>query len=340
MILTDNLTIDVRLNSIYNDCGDNMIKKITVYNTDCTNPHINLATEKWLFDSVEENEVILYLWQNKNTVVIGKNQNAWAECDTAAMDKDGVTLARRISGGGAVFHDLGNVNFTFIANSDNYNLERQLNVIKTACKGADIDTEFSGRNDILAQGRKFSGNAFYNSGGRAFQHGTLLISADMEKMQKYLTPSKAKLASKSVKSVKSRVINLSELNSELDCKKMKEYMTEAFQKVYGLNAEIKTVDINADIENLSKEYGSKEYLYGVAIPFSVSCENRFNWGSIQLNLNVKCSVITDVQVFSDSMDHTVADKIKNALMNCAFEKNAIKKVVTDDIYSMLERILP
>lgn len=317
-----------------------MIKKLTVYNTDCTDPHINLATEKFLFDSVEAGEIILFLWQNKNTVVIGKNQNAWVECDTAAMNRDEVTLARRISGGGAVFHDLGNVNFTFIANSDDYDLERQLNVIKTACKGADIDTEFSGRNDILAQGRKFSGNAFYNSGGKAFQHGTLLISADMNKMQKYLTPSKAKLESKSVKSVKSRVINLSELNPALDCNKMKEYLTWAFQKVYGLYAQIKDIELNADIKSLSQQYASKEYLYGVAIPFSVSCENRFDWGSIQLNLNVKKGTITDVQVFSDSMDHTVSDRIKTALIGCDFDKTAVKKVIDDDIFHMLEDILP
>lgn len=317
-----------------------MIESILVYNTDCTDPYINLATEKWLFDNLSKNQCILYLWQNKNTVVIGKNQNAWTECDVPAMQNDGVHLARRISGGGAVFHDLGNLNFTFICSSGDYDLTRQLNVIKTACKGAGIDTGFSGRNDILADGRKFSGNAFYNSGGKSFHHGTILISADTERMQKYLTPSKAKLSSKGVKSVKSRVINLCELSPALDCENMKRYMADAFQNVYGLSAEIKTVSINPQIESLANEFGSKEYLYGVAIPFSVSCEKRFDWGGIQLNLNVKRGIITDVLVFSDAMDHSVCDKIKSSLLNCAFEKNAVKNAVADDIYSMLEKILP
>ncbi len=317
-----------------------MIQKILVYNTDCADPYINLATEKWLFDNLEKNQCILYLWQNKNTVVIGKNQNAWTECDIPALQNDGVKLARRISGGGAVFHDLGNVNFTFICNSEDYDLTRQLNVIKVACKGADIDTEFSGRNDILAQGRKFSGNAFYNSGGKSFHHGTILISANTEKMQKYLTPSKTKLSSKGVKSVKSRVVNLCELNATLSCQKMKDYMIDAFQSVYGLSAEIKSVEINPQIESISKEFGTKEHLYGLAIPFSVSCEKRFEWGGIQLNLNVKRGIITDVQVFSDAMDHTVSDNIKNALINCVFEKDAVKKAVSDEIYFMLEEILP
>ncbi len=317
-----------------------MIKKIAVYNTDCTDPYINLATEKWLFDSLLKNECILYLWQNKNTVVIGKNQNAWTECDISALQKDGVNLARRISGGGAVFHDLGNVNFTFICNSEDYDLTRQLNVIKAACKGAGIYTEFSGRNDILAEGRKFSGNAFYNSGKKSFHHGTILISADTSKMSRYLTPSKAKLESKGVKSVKSRVINLTELNPELTPQKMKKYMTDAFQTVFGLSAEIKSVEMNSQIESLAKEFGAKEYLYGVAIPFSIGCEKRFDWGGIQLNLDIKRGIITDVQVFSDAMDHTVCDKVKNMLLNCAFEKDAVKNAVSDDIYSMLDEILP
>lgn len=317
-----------------------MIKSILVYNTDCTDPYINLATEKWIFDNISKNQCVLFLWQNKNTVVIGKNQNAWAECDVNAMQNDNVLLARRISGGGAVFHDLGNLNFTFICGSENYDLTRQLNVIKCACKGAGIYTEFSGRNDILAQGRKFSGNAFYNSGGKSFHHGTIMICADTEKMSKYLTPSKAKLSSKGVKSVKSRVINLSELSPDLDCQKMKKYMADAFGEVYGMCTEVKDAPINSEIEKLAKEYGSKGYLYGTSIPFQVTCDKRFEWGGIEINLNVKRGIITDVQVYSDSMDHSVCDKVKSALLNCEFTKDAIKKCVDKDIYSVLESVLP
>ncbi len=317
-----------------------MIEKIMVYNTDCTDPYINLATEKYLFDTLQKNCCVLFLWQNKNTIVIGKNQNAWAECDVTALQKDNVMLARRISGGGAVFHDLGNLNFTFICDDENYDLSRQLNVIKYACKGVCVYTEFSGRNDILANGKKFSGNAFYNSGGKAFHHGTILISADMKKMQKYLTPSKAKLSSKGVKSVKSRVTNLCELNAQIDCETMKKHMIYAFENVYGLKPEIHQVEYNSQIKKLSEEYCKKEYIYTSAIPFTLSCENRFDWGSIQINLVVKFGVITDAQVFSDSMDHTICDTVKTALINCKFERNTVKQVVSDDIYKTIEHILP
>ncbi len=317
-----------------------MIKHILVYNTDCTDPYINIATEKYLFDNLQKDCCIMYLWQNKNTVVIGKNQNPWTECDVSSLERDGVLLARRISGGGAVFHDLGNLNFTFICNADDYDLTRQLSVISLACKGAGIDTEISGRNDILVQGKKFSGNAFYNSAGKAFHHGTILISANTEVMQKYLTPSKAKLKSNGVKSVKSRVVNLSELSPTLNCHMMKNHMISAFEKVFQKKAEIHECVLNESIGALAKEFSKKEYLYGLAIPFTFCCEGRFDWGGIRLELVVKNGVIKDVQVFTDALDHSLADSIRQSLLNCKFEKNAVKCAVSDDVYSIMSAILP
>ena len=140
-----------------------MIKKLLIYISEDYNPYENLAKEKLLLDGVTEDEMLLYLWQNKNTVVVGKNQNAYAECPVELLKKEGISLARRLSGGGAVFHDLGNLNFTFISSSENQSTENNLKIIALACKMAGIETSVSGRNDILAMGRKFSGNAFYNS---------------------------------------------------------------------------------------------------------------------------------------------------------------------------------
>ena len=140
-----------------------MIRKIYFYISDCIDPYTNLATEKTLLDCVGDNEIILYLWQNQNTVVIGKNQNALTECRCALLEEDGGHLARRLSGGGSVFHDLGNLNFTFLCAKENYDLSRQMQVIKEACALGGISAEISGRNDILADGKKFSGNAFYNN---------------------------------------------------------------------------------------------------------------------------------------------------------------------------------
>ena len=125
-----------------------------------TNPQENLALEEYLGQICSDNEVWLYLWQNRDSVIIGRNQNPWRECRVSLLKKDGVFLVRRNSGGGAVFHDLGNLNFTFIASKQLYNLEKQLETVLRALKAFNISAEFSGRNDITVNGRKFSGNAF------------------------------------------------------------------------------------------------------------------------------------------------------------------------------------
>ncbi len=174
-----------------------------------TNPHRNLAREEALllgFDGGASADAVLYLWQNASTVVIGRNQNAWRECRTQQLEADGGTLARRTTGGGAVFHDLGNLNFSFLMPRAAYDLHRQLGVVQAAVRAFGIECEFSGRNDLLAGGRKFSGNAFRFTKDGALHHGTLMVKVDPERMAKYLQVSKEKLEAKGVKSVPSRVV--------------------------------------------------------------------------------------------------------------------------------------
>lgn len=306
-----------------------MITKLRIYETTETNPHLNLATEKHLMDITQPGECLLYLWQNKNTVVIGKNQNPWLECRTSLLEEEGGVLARRLSGGGAVFHDLGNLNFTFIMCKEDYNLGKQLSVIQTACAIAGIQAEKSGRNDILADGRKFSGNAFYQNRTHAYHHGTLMVDVDKDKLGRYLSPPKAKLEAKGVTSVRSRVVNLKELNPELTIDKMKANMVEAFNTVYGMVAEpltLKEADF-AKIEKIKTEYGSWEYLYGTPLPFTFACEARFDWGYIHLQLEAKDGIIRGAKVYTDAMDWTLPQAVENALLNCRFETAAMQKAL-------------
>lgn len=295
-----------------------MIENIQIYISDSFDPYLNLATEKYLLDTVPQNACTLYLWQNENTVVIGRNQNPWAECNCSLLEKEGGKLARRLSGGGAVFHDLGNLNFTFLCNEDSYDLTRQLQVIREACLFAGIETTLSGRNDILADNRKFSGNAFFNSKGKAYHHGTLMVCADTEKMQRYLTPSKAKLEAKGVKSVRSRVVNLSEFSPSLTTEKMKEYMISAFEKVYNQKASFLRITDNRRIDALAKSYQSNDYIYGGSAPFSFSCDKSFSWGQLQLQLEVKDGIVKGVKVYTDSMDFTLAERLQSALLSVRF----------------------
>ena len=308
-----------------------MIKKICIYISDSYNPYRNLAVEEYLFENLEKDTCVLYLWQNENTVVIGKNQNPYTECNLELLKADNVRLARRSSGGGAVYHDLGNLNFTFIANKEDYSTEQNMEIIKLACSMAGINAEISGRNDILADGRKFSGNAFYNSSGKAYHHGTLMLFTDTGKMQRYLTPPKAKLAAKGVKSVRSRVVNLTELSSSLTREKMIEYMTEAFEKTYNLKAEYINISDTDRVKALTQKYEDNSFLYGETPPFTVFYEDYFSWGHIRLELNVVKGIIEAVTVYTDALETSLPQMLKNAFEGQPFQVEELEKTIKESM---------
>lgn len=296
-----------------------MKNKIIV--TDNTDPWRNLAMEELIMDSAEPNEMVLYLWQNRDTVVIGKNQNAWKECCCEKLEADGGRLARRSSGGGAVFHDMGNLNFTFAADPSRYDLERQLGVILTACRNCGIDAKFTGRNDITAEGRKFSGNAFRHTKKCSMQHGTLLVHTDPEKMSKYLNPEKVKLMAKGVTSVRSRIANLTEFNPRLTAAIMKQALMKVFTEEYGKAAYVDMTDFASDeLDILYSKYSSWEWRYGLLSSFEAELHTRFGWGDVQILLNHKDGIIDSVKVYTDSMETSLASDLENILTGRAYGK--------------------
>ena len=325
-----------------------MLFQVFIYEAPGFDPYENLAAEKRLMDSVQPGQCILYLWQNQNTVVIGRNQNPWAECRTTVLEEEGGHLARRLSGGGAVFHDLGNLNFTFLMCREDYDLDKQLEVIRQAVLLAGIQAEKSGRNDLLADGRKFSGNAFYQSKEHAYHHGTILIDVDSQKLSRYLSPPKAKLAAKGVTSVRSRVVNLKELAPDLTIAAMKRYMKAAFCMVYGLVPdEIRlTEEDRREIAETADLYGSWEYKYGTPLPFTMQCEEKFPWGFVQLQLMAKNGIVEGAKVYSDSMDWEFSAQAEAALTGCRFTlddlQKALRRAVADkaaaeDLCALLEK---
>lgn len=297
-----------------------MITRTYYYTEESTDPFYNLAIEQHLLDLVPKGSCILYLWQNKNTVVIGKNQNCWKECKMQELADDGGQMVRRLSGGGAVYHDLGNLNFTFLTHKEDYDVSRQLDVILTALRNLGIPAEKNGRNDIYADGKKFSGNAFYDNGSRCFHHGTLMVDVDKEKLSKYLQVSPGKLATKGVSSVQACVVNLKELKPDLTIDSLKQALVAAMQQVYG--CAIEEIDEFAldevEIAAHSLKFGSDQFRLGARIPFTWEVENRFSWGGIQLQCEVENGRIKQALIYSDALDAKLMEAMAKNLQNCAF----------------------
>jgi lipoate-protein ligase A len=326
----------------FSEKGDGVIKKTFVIDTAETNPWRNLSLEYFLLEKVPAETCILYLWQNRHTVVIGRNQNARKECRVAELEGDGGFLARRLSGGGAVYHDMGNLNFTFLLPAAEYDLALQTDVILRAVRSLGVDAQKSGRNDIETQGRKFSGNAFYKTGNNSYHHGTILVNVDPGAAQKYLSVQQDKIKAKGVDSVKSRIINLVECNPAITIEKMKAAMRSSFDEAYKLKAGELALDnapeklmlpagtaIGTILEAHYDKFSSGDWRYGKDPPFEWTVSDRFAWGGIEIRLLVKKNIIEDVAIFSDSMDVEFILALPQLLKGCTFTEAAAKAQLGD-----------
>ena len=300
-----------------------MIEQISYYEGCGTDPYLNLAVEEQLLYEAAPGECILYLWQNRRTVVVGYNQNIWEECLTEKLNAEGGYPVRRLSGGGAVYHDLGNLNFTFLTASDNYDVEKQLLVILKAVQSLGISAIQTGRNDlVLEDARKFSGNAFYQKGERCYHHGTLMIQVDMEQLDRYLQVPDEKLRSKGIRSVRSRVANLSAYCPGLTVEQMKKELLKSFQQVYGCRVTTKKIEMldRARLQERRDKFSSWDWIYGRTLEFTEKISGRFPWGRISLGLQIEHGIIQDAAAYSDAMEQDLIAKVPEILRGCRYEK--------------------
>jgi lipoate-protein ligase A len=313
------------------------LRKLRVLRTESVNPWFNLATEDWIYRELDPEIPTLFLWRNQETVVIGRSQNPWVECRLDQMEADGVLLARRQSGGGAVFHDLGNTNFTFLSSRKEYDRARNLKVILNAVqKKYQITAEASGRNDMIVQSddgpRKFSGSAFRESRDRAFHHGTLLIQANLERLSRYLTPDPRKIVSKGRASVRSRVVNLTELNPKINHQDLcSEIIRQFFIDQQG-DCEVEFLDP----DHLEQKPGliaffekskSWDWNYGESPQFTHQMETRFSWGGITVHLESKSAMIEEIRFFSDSLVPDLIDALGPRLQGKTYSKESAADAV-------------
>ena len=306
--------------------------------SDSTDPWFNLAVEDTIFRSMPANQRVLFLWRNADTVVIGRAQNPWRECKTDRMAEDNVKLARRQTGGGAVFHDLGNTNFTFMAGKPEYDKSVSTAIVLDALRRIGINGTENGRNDLVLQDelgmKKFSGSAYRETIDRGFHHGTLLLSADLSRLANYLNPDIKKLEAKGITSVKSRVINLDSIKPDINHDQVCQAMIAAYSDYYKESSVVPELISPQHFSNLPgfeqkfELQSSWDWNFGQTPPFNHRMDERFSWGGVDVYLDVEKGMIKQANIFTDALDPTPMEQLALALNGKSYNPANIEPCFT------------
>lgn len=303
-------------------------------NKGITDPRINLAIEEYALKNLDINETYLLFYINEPSIIIGKNQNSVEEINTEYVESNGIHVVRRLSGGGAVYHDLGNLNYSFITKDDGdsfHNFRKFTEPVIAALKQMGVNAELSGRNDILAEGRKISGNAQFSTRGRMFTHGTLLFNSEMDHIVSSLRVKKDKIESKGIKSVRSRVANISEFLTE---KWTIEEFRSALLKFIFQGQEVSEYVLTEEdwekIHQLSKErYQNWDWNYGKSPKFNLQHSHRFPVGQVDVRLDVDKGVIENCKIYGDFFGVGDVSDIENKLKHVRYEKSELETALKD-----------
>ena len=292
-----------------------------------TDPAFNLALEEYMLTRMEEE--IACLWRNDNSVIIGRNQNAIQEMDLDYIRDNGITVIRRLTGGGAVFHDLGNINFTFIQNHSAQSFNNYSRFTAPICgylRTLGVDAQLSGRNDLLVDGMKVSGNAQTIRGGRIMHHGTLLFSLNMSKLVGALRPRAIKIESKGIQSVRSRVTNISShlaapMTVEQFLQGLENYLLDT---IPGLTARELTGEERAQVEKLvAEKYGTWDWNFGRSPQYQFQRTARYPFGIVDLFLTVKDGVITQLAIYGDFFGMEDKNLLEEHLLGVRHDRQAV-----------------
>jgi lipoate-protein ligase A len=305
---------------------------IFVDNENITDPRINLAIEEHLLRNLKVEQDILLFYINEPSIIIGRNQNTLEEINLPYVEKHKIHVVRRLSGGGAVYHDLGNLNFSFINNSgmeNIHNFQKFTAPVINILNEMGIPALLGGRNDILMEERKISGNAQYCSGNRMVSHGTLLFNSDLSKVAEALNVKMSKIESKGIKSVRSRVANISErLDQTMDILEFRSLLKNGIlnqdgNEQYFLSAE----DWHA-IEKLADErYRKWDWNYGRSPAFNIQRTKRFAVGEIDARIDVQDGEIKSIKIFGDFLGLSDVNAIEQRLMNVQYKRDSLEQAL-------------
>lgn len=302
---------------------------------------INLAIEYYLLSEVELDEPILLFYINDNAIIVGKNQNTYEEVNTDYVEKEGVTVVRRFSGGGAVYHDLGVLNFCFLTKDDGNSFRNfkkfTTPVIEGLHKMGVQGAELRGRNDLVIDDKKFSGNAMYSKKGRLTAHGTLMFDSQIDAVVGALKPKKHKLESKGIKSIRSRVTNIKPyLDDEYQYMNAKNFREKLLLNIFDANdlagvKEYKLTDKDWEkIEEFANQYTANwKWNYGESPKFDLERSERLSVGTVEVKLNVNKGVITNLKIFGDFFGLGEISDVENKLTTIQYNAESIRKVLEE-----------
>lgn len=294
-----------------------------------TDVYFNMAFDEYALEQLPLDEPLFFLWQNRSAVIIGLNQNAYAEVDIDYLRQHDISLARRITGGGAVYHDLGNLNYTIVGRSSD--IERDYpeyaRHMLHALQALDVRAELSGRNDILVDGRKVSGYAKRVYKDRLMVHGTLMYDVDIDCLTRVLTPPTNKLESKGIASVRSRVLNLREhLPQFADigafAQALERHLSRQYQDKEYLLTETQLTEIRTIAE---AKFATPEWIYGRSPNDTIVCAKRLPCGNVAVHMDIRRGVITQCSITGDFLGNTPISTIENLLQGCLYERTALQQ---------------
>ncbi|MFK9116137.1 lipoate--protein ligase [Peribacillus castrilensis] len=304
-------------------------------NKGITDPRINLAIEEFALKHLNIDETYLLFYINRPSIIIGRNQNTIEEINSDYVDKKGITVVRRLSGGGAVYHDLGNLNFSFITKDDGdsfHNFKKFTQPVVETLEKLGIHAELSGRNDILAEGKKISGNAMFSTKGRMFSHGTLLFQSEMDHIVSALKVKKDKIESKGIKSIRSRVGNIADfLKEPMSVEEFRSFLLQNIFKDNGKVTEYVLTETDWEkIHEISEDrYQNWEWNYGKSPKFNLQNSHRFPVGSVDIRLEVNRGIIENCKIYGDFFGVGEVADIERKLTGIRYEKEAISRVLDE-----------
>lgn len=304
-------------------------------NKGITDPRINLAIEEYALKNLDINETYLLFYINEPSIIIGKNQNTIEEINTEYVEGNGIHVVRRLSGGGAVYHDLGNLNFSFITKDDGesfHNFRKFTEPVVDALRKLGVNAELSGRNDLTVEGRKISGNAQFSTKGRMFSHGTLMLDSEIDSVVSALKVKKDKIESKGIKSIRSRVANISEFLKEKIT--IEEFRALLLKNIFGGKDQIEEYILTDEdwekIHQLSKErYQNWDWNYGKSPKFNLQHSHRFPVGGIDIRLDVDKGKVENCKIYGDFFGVGDVSDIENKLIGVRYEKAELEKALEE-----------